>query len=177
MDTAFNLDAVIRKVPDFPKKGILFYDITSILMDPAAFAHCVSQMVSRYRSAGLDAIAAIEARGFLFGAPLALDLGLPLQLVRKQGKLPGETVSLTYELEYGSDTVEMHQQDLRPGERVLIVDDLIATGGTVRATVDLIERAGGSVHEVFCVIGLPFLEYERRLAPVRVHTLLNYDSE
>ncbi len=177
MNASFNLDAVIRKIPDFPKKGILFYDITSILMDPAAFAYCVSQMVWRYRSAGLDAVAAVEARGFLFGAPLALELELPLQLVRKKGKLPGETVSLTYELEYGSDTVEMHRQDLRPDQRVLIVDDLIATGGTVRATAQLIERAGGTVHEVFSVIGLPFLGYEDLLAPVPVHTLLNYESE
>ena len=174
---SYDLDAAIRKVPDFPKEGILFYDITSVLMDPRAFSWCIGQMVERYRSAGIDAIAAIESRGFLFGAPLAHELSIPLVLVRKAGKLPGATVSQTYELEYGSDTVEIHRSDLISGKRMVIVDDLIATGGTVRATAQLIGDAGSTVHEVFSVIGLPFLGYATRLAPVPIHTLVDYAGE
>ena len=177
MDHPFDLDAAIRKVPDFPRSGILYYDITSILMNPQAFDYCISSMVARYQGTGIDVVAAIESRGFIFGAPLARELELPLLLVRKQGKLPGETVSATYELEYGSDTIEMHRADLRSGQTILIVDDLIATGGTVRAAADLISAAGSTVHEVFSVIGLTFLHYERKLAPVRVHTLITYASE
>jgi len=177
MDQTFDLDAAIRKVPDFPVKGILFYDITSVLMDPRAFGWCVDRMIERYGRMQIDAVASVESRGFLFGAPLARELGLPLLLVRKAGKLPGETVSRTYELEYGSDTIEMHRADLRPGMRILIVDDLIATGGTVRATADLIADAGSETIEVFGVIGLPFLEYRARLDPVPVHTLIDYEGE
>ncbi len=177
MEHGYDLDAAIRKVPDFPKQGILFYDITSVLMDPAAFGSCVDALVNRYRGVELDAIAAIESRGFLFAAPAALELGLPLMLVRKAGKLPGETVSRTYELEYGTDTVEIHRDDLGTGKRVLIVDDLIATGGTVRATADLVAESGGTVPEVWSVIGLPFLGYEARLAPIGVHTLIDYEGE
>jgi adenine phosphoribosyltransferase len=177
MARQFDLDAAIRKVPDFPKEGILFYDITSVLMDPAAFGFCIDSMMSRYETADLDAVAAIESRGFLFAAPLADRMQLPIMLVRKAGKLPGKTVSKTYELEYGSDTIEMHSDDLASGQRILIVDDLIATGGTVRAAVDLIEEAGSTVPEVFSVIGLPFLEYETRVAPVPVHTLIDYEGE
>ncbi|MFW5717185.1 MAG: adenine phosphoribosyltransferase [Spirochaetota bacterium] len=177
MERDYDLDAAIRKVPDFPKAGILFYDITSILMNPEAFAHCIARMESRYSGAHLDGIAAVESRGFLFAAPFAYRLGLPILLVRKAGKLPGETVSKTYELEYGSDTIEMHRADLESGKRILIVDDLIATGGTVRAAADLITEAGSEVHEVFSVIGLPFLGYEERLAPVGVHTLITYEGE
>jgi len=177
MVESYDLDSVIRKVPDFPKPGILYYDITSVLAVPAAFRWCVARMVERYRTSGIDAIAAVESRGFLFGGPLATELQLPLLLVRKAGKLPGETVSRTYELEYGTDTIEMHRNDLGSGKRILIVDDLIATGGTVKATADLIVESGGEVHEVFSVIGLPFLGYESRLSPVGVHTLVNYHGE
>lgn len=177
MVDSYDLDSVIRKVPDFPKPGILYYDITSVLAVPEAFGWCLAKMVERYRSSGIDAIAAVESRGFIFGAPLASELELPLLLVRKAGKLPGETVSRTYELEYGCDTIEMHRDDLSPGKRILIVDDLIATGGTVKATADLIAESGGEVHEVFSVIGLPFLGYEARLSPVGVHTMIDYHGE
>lgn len=177
MDQAFDLDAAIRKVPDFPKPGILFYDITSVLMQPDALRFCIEAACDRYRAAGVTQVAAIESRGFIFGAPIALELGVPLILVRKAGKLPGATVSRTYELEYGNDMIEMHRDDLRAGERVLIVDDLIATGGTVRAATDLIADAGSVVHEVFCVIGLPFLEFAGRLGGVPVHTLIDYHGE
>jgi len=177
MGDRYDLDSMIRKVPDFPKAGILYYDITSVLAVPEAFGWCIAQMVERYRGSEIDAIAAIESRGFIFAAPLASELELPMLLVRKAGKLPGETVSRTYELEYGSDTIEMHREDLGTGKRILIVDDLIATGGTVKATADLIAESGGKVHEVFSVIGLPFLGYESRLSPVGVHTLVDYHGE
>lgn len=177
MEYGYDLDAAIRKVPDFPKEGIVFYDITSVLMNPEAFGACLDALVERYRGAGVDAIAAIESRGFLFAAPAAKELGLPLLLVRKAGKLPGETVSKTYELEYGTDTVEIHRDDLGSGKRVLVVDDLVATGGTVKATAELVADSGGSVTEVWSVIGLPFLGYEARLAPIGVHTLITYEGE
>lgn len=172
-----NLDERIRKVPDFPKKGILFYDITSVLADPEAFEYCIQEMVRRYRQAELDSVAAIESRGFLFAAPFALRMGLPLVLVRKAGKLPGKTYSRTYELEYGSDTVEIHKSDIKKDQRILIVDDLIATGGTVAATAELIQEVGSKPVEAFSVIGLPFLDYESRVSPLRVHTLVNYAGE
>ena len=177
MPKSYDLDAAIRKVPDFPKPGILFYDITSILMQPEAFSYCVAAMVDRYRERDLTAIAAIESRGFLFAAPAAHALGLPLILVRKSGKLPGATYRRTYELEYGTDTVEIHQADIHSGDRILIVDDLVATGGTLRATAEMVSEIGAGVEEVFCVIGLPFLDYERQLAPLHVETLITYDSE
>jgi adenine phosphoribosyltransferase len=172
-----NLDERIRKVPDFPKKGILFYDITSVLMDPEAFGFCVEEMVRRYKQANLDAVAAIESRGFLFAAPFALRMGIPLVLVRKQGKLPGKTYSRTYELEYGSDTIEVHQSDIKKDQRILIVDDLVATGGTIAATAELIREVGSKPVEAFSVVGLPFLNFADRVAPLRVHTLVDYESE
>lgn len=177
MWAGFNLDAAIRKIPDFPRPGILFYDITSILMEPAAFAYCVDEMVGRYRGSRVSCVAAIESRGFLFGAPLARALDLPLILVRKQGKLPGATISRTYELEYGTDTIEVHRADVHSGQRVVIVDDLVATGGTLKATAELFADVGAQVEEVFCVIGLPFLGYDERLAPVHVETLITYEDE
>jgi adenine phosphoribosyltransferase len=172
-----NLDSVIRKVPDFPKPGILYYDITSILMNPEAFSYCIDQMVERYFDAELGAVAAIESRGFLFATPFAARLGIPVILVRKSGKLPGETYQKTYELEYGEDSIEIHKSDLAAGKSVLIVDDLVATGGTIAATAAIIEEAGSRPIEAFSVVGLPFLEYEKRVAPLSVYTLINYDSE
>lgn len=177
MENHYDLDAAIRKIRDFPRPGILFYDITSVLMDPTAFGFCVDELVSRYREVRLDAIAAVESRGFLFGAAAARELNVPLLLVRKAGKLPGPTVSKTYELEYGSDTIEVHRDDLGTGRRVLIVDDLIATGGTVDATAELVRESGGAVHEVWCAIGLPFLGFRDRIDPLAVHTLIDYDGE
>ncbi len=174
---SFDLDSRIRKVPDHPKPGILFYDITSILMDPAALEYCVTELVRPFRDEPVSGIAAIESRGFLFGAPIALRLGVPLMLVRKAGKLPGKTVSASYELEYGTDSVEMHVSDLEGDGPVLIVDDLVATGGTAEATAALIERAGRSVAGIACVVGLPFLPYAERLKKHRVHTLITYESE
>ncbi|MFW5995117.1 MAG: adenine phosphoribosyltransferase [Spirochaetia bacterium] len=172
-----NLDNYIRKVPDFPKPGILFYDITGVLMQPVAFNYCIDTMLQRYRTAGLDAIAAVDARGFIFAAPLARELELPLILVRKKGKLPGETYSRSFALEYGTDEVEIHKEDLAGGGRILIVDDLIATGGTLKAAAEIIEEAGSTVAGIFSVIGLPFLEYGPRLSGYDVVTLIDYSGE
>ncbi|MDR2552194.1 MAG: adenine phosphoribosyltransferase [Treponema sp.] len=172
-----NLDGYIRKVPNFPKKGILFYDITSILAAPRAFSYCIEAMVDIYGSREIDAVAAIEARGFVFAAPFAVRMGIPLLLIRKKGKLPGITLSKKYDLEYAQAEIEMHQEDLTPGKRVLLLDDLIATGGTLNAARGLLEAGGAVVPEIFGVVGLPFLKYEQALAPTPITTLIRYDSE
>ena len=177
MAEGFNLDDAIRKVPDFPKKGILFYDITSVLTNPDAFRFCVDSMVKIYKSENLDAVAAIESRGFLFAAPLCDRLGLPLILVRKKGKLPGKTRAKKYMLEYGEAEIEMHEADIPEGGRVLIVDDLIATGGTVKAAAELLVEGGAVPVGVFAVIGLPFLQYEKSLEGLPVRTLIEYFGE
>jgi len=177
MQSPFDLDAAIRKVPDFPKPGILFYDITSVLTNPDAFNHCVESMVKLYKAESIDAVAAIESRGFLFAAPLSIRLGLPLILVRKKGKLPGKTLSKSYSLEYGTAEVEIHEADIPRGGRVLIVDDLIATGGTLRAAADILVQGGAIPIGVFSVIGLPFLNYTKTLAGLEVRTLIEYFGE
>ena len=177
MAEGFNLDDAIRKVPDFPNKGILFYDITSILMKPAAFGYCVDSMTRIYKGERIDAVAAIESRGFLFAAPFAQRMGLPLILVRKKGKLPGRTLTKSYSLEYGEAEIEMHAEDIPSKGRVLIVDDLVATGGTLRAAADLLSEAGAEPIGVFCVIGLPFLHYDVALKGLPVQTLIEYFGE
>jgi len=177
MAQGFNLDDAIRKVPDFPKQGILFYDITSILMNPSAYSFCIDAMEKRYKGEEIDAVAAVESRGFLFAAPFAERLGIPLILVRKKGKLPGRTVSKSYALEYGQAEIEMHADDIPSGRRVLIVDDLVATGGTLRAAADLLVEAGAVPAGVFCVIGLPFLHYDEVLQGLDVTTLIEYFGE
>jgi adenine phosphoribosyltransferase len=172
-----NLDDYIRKVPDFPKKGILFYDITSILAAPKAFLYCIDRMVDLYKNKDINAIAAIEARGFLFAAPFAIRLGIPLIPIRKRGKLPGVTLAKKYDLEYAQAEIEVHKADVPEGKRVLIMDDLIATGGTLNAARALIVEGGAEVPEIFGVVGLPFLNYKKILEPTPVTTLINYDHE
>ena len=174
---SLNLDAYIRKIPDFPKKGILFYDITSILTAPLAFSYCVESMVDLYRDKTIDAVAAIEARGFVFAAPFAFRMGIPLLLIRKKGKLPGITLSKKYDLEYTQAEIEIHREDVPEGKRVLLLDDLIATGGTLNAARGLLLAGGAEVPEIFGVVGLPFLNYEKVLAPTPVRTLISYNSE
>ncbi len=171
------LDDYIRKVPDFPKKGILFYDITSVLAAPQAFAYCIDKMAELYKDKDINAVAAIEARGFLFAAPFAVRLGIPLIPIRKKGKLPGVTLSKKYALEYAQAEIEVHSADIPRGKRVLLTDDLIATGGTLNAARSLLTEGGAEVPEIFGVVGLPFLNYENILAPTPVTTLINYDSE
>ena len=173
----FNLEKCIRKVPDFPKKGILYFDITSILAKPEAFQYCIESMVDIYGDKRIDAVAAIEARGFLFAAPFAVRMGIPLIPIRKKGKLPGITLSKKYDLEYAQAEIEVHREDVPEGKRILLVDDLIATGGTLSAARALLNAGGAEVPGIFGVVGLPFLDYEKKLAPTPVTTLINYDSE
>jgi adenine phosphoribosyltransferase len=177
MQGTVNLDDYIRKVPDFPQKGVLFYDITSILMEPRAFNYCIDSMAEIYRDKHIDAIAAIEARGFVFAAPFAVRMAIPLFLIRKKGKLPGKTLSKKYSLEYAEAEIEIHCDDVPAGRNVLLMDDLIATGGTLNAARELITACGAMVPEIFGVVGLPFLRYEKALAPTPITTLITYDSE
>ncbi|MGL4986965.1 MAG: adenine phosphoribosyltransferase [Treponemataceae bacterium] len=177
MNKSFALDSVIRKVPDFPKPGILFYDITGILVHPEAFRECINRMVEIYKDKKIDAVAAVESRGFVFAAPFAEKLGIPLILIRKKGKLPGETYSCKYALEYGYAEIEVHKADIKEGQKILVVDDLIATGGTLHAAKMIIEQAGASVMEFFGIVGLPFLHYSEILNPIPVRTIIDYDSE
>ena len=172
-----SLDKAIRRITDFPKPGILFYDITSILTNPEAFKYCLEQMYEIYKDSGINAIAAVESRGFIFAGSLAEKMGLPLILIRKKGKLPGDTYSCSYALEYGTATIEVHKADIKAGQKYLVVDDLIATGGTLAATKNLIEQGGGEVTDFFGVIGLPDLNYQKVLAPCKVTTLINYKGE
>ena len=174
---SFNLDDYIRKIPDFPKKGILFYDITSTLASPKAFQYCIDRMVDIYKDKDIHAVAAIEARGFLFAAPFAIRMGIPLIPIRKKGKLPGVTLSKKYDLEYAQAEIEVHVDDIPKGKRVLLTDDLIATGGTLNAARSLLNEAGSSVPEIFGIIGLPFLNYPKILEPTPVTTLIQYYSE
>jgi adenine phosphoribosyltransferase len=171
------IDQAIRKVPDFPKPGVLFYDITGILVNPKAFSYCIEKMEELYAGQAVDAIAAIESRGFIFAAPFALRRGLPLILLRKKGKLPGETYRIGFTLEYGEDVLEVHRSDVHAGQRLLLVDDLIATGGTLSAAAQLLALGGATVVGIFGVVGLPFLHFEKALSQVPVKTLIQYNGE
>ncbi len=171
------LDKVVGKIPDFPKPGVLFYDITGVLRHPDAFKYCIDRMVEIYKDKKIDAVAGIESRGFIFAAPFAERMGIPLILIRKKGKLPGKTYSCKYDLEYGSAEVEVHCADIQQGQNILLVDDLVATGGTLCAAKNLVEQGGASVSDVFGVIGLPFLNYDKALSPLKATTLINYMTE
>ncbi len=169
-----DLRQYIRDIPDFPKPGILFKDITPLLAEPVAFAAAVRGLADRYRTTPIDAIAAAEARGFLFAAPLALDLQLPLVPLRKPGKLPYRTYSLKYDLEYGQAELHMHIDGVMPGARVLLVDDLLATGGTMKAGAQLIEQAGGVVIGCAFLVELGFLGGRSKLVEYDVFSLISY---
>lgn len=171
------IDQAIRKVPDFPKPGVLFYDITGILVNPKAFSYCIDRMEELYDKEKVDAVAAIESRGFIFAAPFAVRRGLPLILLRKKGKLPGETYRIGFTLEYGEDVLEMHRSDVRPGQRLLLVDDLIATGGTLNAAAQLLALGGAKIVGIFGVVGLPFLHYQKVLSAFPVTTLVQYQGD
>jgi len=174
---SLNLDDYIRKVADFPKKGILFYDITSILTVPQAFKYCIDKMAEIYKDKKIEAVAAIEARGFLFAAPFAYCMDIPIIPIRKKGKLPGVTLSKKYDLEYAQAEIEVHSADVPKGKRILLTDDLIATGGTLNAARSLLIEGGAQVPEIFGIVGLPFLNYEKVLAPTPVTTLIDYHGE
>ena len=164
----------IRDVPDFPSPGILFRDITPLLSDPAAFRYAIDLMAERYEGRGIDAVVAIDARGFLFGAPLAYRLGTGLVPVRKQGKLPYESLRAEYSLEYGENVVEMHRDAFAPGQTALVVDDLLATGGTIRAAAHLVEQVGGKVDSIAAVIELLDLNGREKLKGYDVFALMQY---
>ncbi len=172
-----DLAALIRNVPDFPKPGIQFKDITTLLLQPAAFRHIVDGWQERYRDMNLDAIVGVDARGFIFGGALAYAMGLPFVPVRKKGKLPAECISEEFELEYGTDIVEMHTDALAEGSRVIVIDDLLATGGTVAAVVRLAQRLGAEVVEAAFVVELPLLKGREKLAGVPVHSLVEFMVE
>ena len=166
--------AAIRDVPDFPRPGILFKDITPVLQNPVLLRTAVGLFVDRHRDTGIDKVAGIESRGFIFGAPLAHELSVGLVLVRKQGKLPSETIEQAYGLEYGEAVVELHTDAVRQGERILLVDDLLATGGTAAASAQLIEQLGGIVVEVDFLIELGFLNGREKLKGLDVFAPIQY---
>ena len=164
----------IRDVPDFPQKGILFKDITTLLKDGPAFKAAIDLMTSRVRDWNVELVVGMESRGFIFAAPIAYNLGVGFAPVRKLGKLPFETISAEYALEYGSNTLELHVDAIQEGQRVLVVDDLLATGGTVGATIDLVERLGGEVIGTSFLVELTFLNGRQRLEGYRVTTVISY---
>jgi adenine phosphoribosyltransferase len=165
----------IRSIPDFPKPGILFYDISTLLAHPTAWQTTVDRLAEAVRPQQPDLLVGIESRGFLVAAPLAYALGSGFAMVRKRGKLPGKTVRFTYDLEYGSDTIEIQEDAVVPGQRVIVVDDLIATGGTTEAAINLVTQQGGTVVGAACIIELTFLNGRSRI-PVPVTAMISYDS-
>jgi len=170
------LKKLIREVPDFPKPGILFYDITTLLKDKSGFAQLIDALTVPYINSKVDLVLGIEARGFIFGPALAYRLNAGFVPVRKPKKLPAETVRWTYELEYGQDTLEIHRDAIKPGQRVIIVDDLLATGGTARATADLAKSLGGDICGLGFVVELDFLNGRKKLEGYDVTSLLHYDK-
>jgi len=169
-----DLAKMIRDVPDFPKEGILFKDITTLIKEPQAFKEVIDRLADHYAGQQIDLVAAVEARGYILGAPIAYKLGAGFVPVRKKGKLPAETVREEYELEYGIDSVEMHRDAIQPGQKVLIVDDLIATGGSAAATTRLVERLGGEVVSIAFLIELTFLNGVEKLKDYDVFTMIEY---
>jgi adenine phosphoribosyltransferase len=170
------LKKLIREVPDFPKPGINFYDITTLLKEPAGLEEAIDAMTEACRGMDIDTVIGIESRGFIFGAPLAYQLGVGFVPVRKPKKLPAEKVSVSYDLEYGQDTLEMHKDAVGEGHNVLIVDDLLATGGTARAVVDLVEGVGGNVAGLLVAVELSFLGGRDKLSGHNIMSLISYDS-
>lgn len=170
-----NLRGMIREIPDFPKPGINFKDVTTLLKDGAALRHSVKLMADHFRNRNVDLVVGVESRGFLFGAPLAYELGTGFVLVRKPGKLPPPVTRVEYALEYGTDALEIHTDAILPGQRVLIVDDLLATGGTVGATVELVRRLEGEIAGLAFLVELTFLKGREKLAGYDVLSLVTYD--
>jgi len=170
------LKSVIRHVPDFPKEGILFYDITTLLKDRVALKQSIDQLTDQYREQNIDLVVGMESRGFIFGMPLAYQLGVGFIPIRKPNKLPAETIAESYALEYGTNTLEIHVDAISKGQRVLVVDDLLATGGTAEATGKLIEKLGGEVVSMAFLVELTFLNGREKLLGYDIFSLLKYDS-
>jgi adenine phosphoribosyltransferase len=171
-----DLSSTIRGVPNFPIEGILFYDITTLLKNPAALRESIDRLAHRYQQLDIDLIVGMESRGFIFGMPLAYQLGKGFVPIRKPGKLPAEKVSESYDLEYGHNTLEIHLDAIEKGQKVLIVDDLLATGGTAKASCNLIEKLGGEVVSLAFVIELSFLKGREKLRGYDIFSLLQYDE-
>ena len=171
-----DLTRLIRDIPDFPKPGIVFKDITPLLADPAGLRETIDQLAAPYRGK-VDVVLGVESRGFILGAATAYVLGVGFALVRKPGKLPWKTHQVSYELEYGRDTLEIHHDGVTPGQRVLLVDDLLATGGTAAAAVELVRKCGATPVAAAFVVELAFLPGRQKLAPLDVRSLLRYDQE
>lgn len=172
-----DLKKVIRNVKDFPKPGIVFRDITTLIADPSAMCYAVDKLADEVKARRAEAILAAEARGYIFGAAVACKLQLPLVIVRKPGKLPAETISHTYELEYGTDTLEIHTDSIKPGQKIILIDDLLATGGTIAACARLVEQLGGQVVGAAFVIELSFLPGRKMLGNIPVYSIVDYDAE
>ena len=172
-----NLDSVIRKVPDFPKPGILYYDITSIFMNPQAVDFVSKKMLEGFAADKIDAVISIESRGFIMGAIFAKEKKIPLLLARKKGKLPGETIEESYDLEYGQATLEIHKTDIEANKNYLIIDDLVATGGTIEAVAKMVEKSGSRVAGVFSIISLPFLGHAKKIGKYKTVVLQEYHGE
>lgn len=167
----------IRTVPDFPKKGIMFRDITTLISDNGAFRQSINLLADRYRNADVQKVISVESRGFIFGAPLAYVLDAGFVPIRKPGKLPAAVTRQEYSLEYGTDVIEMHTDAIKPGEKVILLDDLLATGGTIRAACDLVKSAGGHIIGLAFLIELSFLHGRDKLKEYDVFSILQYDSE
>jgi adenine phosphoribosyltransferase len=175
---SLDLKALVRTIPDYPKKGILFRDITTLIEHPEGFKESIERIASQYRGKGITHVAGIEARGFIFGAGVAIALGVGFIPIRKKGKLPGETIGQNYALEYGVDTIEIHADAISKGDRILLIDDLVATGGTANAAIDLIRKSGGDVVAAAFVIDLPDIGGSRLLRDkgVKIHTLVSFEG-
>jgi adenine phosphoribosyltransferase len=171
-----DLKKLIREIPDYPKPGILFYDLTTLLKDPTGFHGLVDQLCAHYEGTKVDLVAGMEARGFIFAPALAYRLNAGFVPIRKPKKLPGKVASVTYQLEYGTDSMEIHEDAIKPGQRVLICDDLLATGGTAAAAVKLVEQLGGKVAGAAFAVELSFLNGRAKLPGVDVFSLLDYDK-
>jgi len=168
------LKSIIRDIPDFPKKGIIFKDITTLLADAKSYQRMIDLLSHRYIGERIDKVVGVEARGFIIGSALAYKLGAGIVLVRKPGKLPSETFKKTYDLEYGTDTLEIHTDAIKPGERILIADDLLATGGTTAAVVDMVTSMGGDIIDCCFMVELEFLSGRKRLPEGKVFSLLQF---
>lgn len=171
------LEDYVRTIPDFPEPGIMFRDVTSVLQDAEGFKLAIDSLLKLLDGVDFDIIAGAESRGFIFGAPLAYALNKPFVLVRKKGKLPCETVSMAYELEYGSAEIEMHSDSIKPGQKVVLVDDLIATGGTIEASAKLVEKLGGEVVKIIFLMELAGLNGRQRLSKYDVEAVLTYEGK
>lgn len=167
----------VRTIPDFPEPGIMFRDVTSILEDADGFKLAIDSLLKLLENVDCDVIAGAESRGFIFGAPLAYALGKPFVLIRKKGKLPCKTVSMEYELEYGSAEIEMHEDSIKPGQKVVLVDDLIATGGTIEASAKLVEKLGGEVVKIIFLMELAGLRGKERLKQYDVEAVITYEGK